>query len=115
MLELIAGTLYMFLIAMITYYAGVLVWEERDSNNDEVQDALPVPEWPTFAAKFVALMCSIAIILAVVMVTAMLVQFFHHYHRYQIGLVHREPCSESTSARFHLSGHAGVLHSCPLA
>ena len=64
MLDLIAGTLYIFLIALITYHAGVLIWEERDSNNDEVQDALPVPEWPAFAAKFVALLCSIAIILA---------------------------------------------------
>ena len=71
-----AGTLYIFLIALITYHAGVLIWEERDSNNDEVQDALPVPEWPAFAAKFVALLCSVAIILAVAMVTAVLVQSF---------------------------------------
>ena len=47
---------------------------------------LPVPEWPGFAAKFVALLCSIAIILAVAMVTAILVQSFHHYYRHQIGL-----------------------------
>ncbi len=86
LLELIAGTLYGFLIALITYHAGVLIWEERDSNNDEVQDALPMPEWPGFAAKFVALLSSIAIILAVAMATAILVQFFHHFHRYQIGL-----------------------------
>ena len=86
MLDLIAGTLYIFLIALITYHAGVLIWEERDSNNDEVQDALPVPEWPAFAAKFVALLCSIAIILVVAMVTAILVQSFHHYYRHQIGL-----------------------------
>ena len=47
---------------------------------------MPVPEWPAFAAKFVALFSSIAIILAAAMVTAILVQFFHHYHRYQTGL-----------------------------
>ncbi|MGH9539576.1 MAG: M1 family aminopeptidase [Terriglobales bacterium] len=86
MLELIAGTLYIFLIALITYHAGVLIWEERDSNNDEVQDTLPAPEWPAYAAKFVALLSSIAIILAIAMVTAILVQYFHHYYRHQIGL-----------------------------
>ena len=86
MLTLIAGTLYLFLIALITYHAGVLIWEERDNNNDEVQDAMPTPEWPAFASKFVALLSSIAIILAVAMVTAVLVQFFHHFHRHQIGL-----------------------------
>ncbi len=41
LLEVIAGTLYLFLIAMITYFAGVLAWEERDSGIDEVHDALP--------------------------------------------------------------------------
>jgi ABC-2 type transport system permease protein len=86
MLTLIAGTLYLFLIALITYHAGVLIWEERDNNNDEVQDAMPAPEWPAFASKFVALLSSIAIILAIAMVTAILVQFFHHFHRHQIGL-----------------------------
>ena len=86
MLELIAGTLYIFLIALITYHAGVLIWEERDSNTDEVHDALPTPEWPAFAAKFLALMISIAIIQAVAMGTAILVQYFHHYYRFQLGL-----------------------------
>lgn len=86
MLQLIAGTLYIFLIALITYHAGVLIWEERDHSIDEVQDALPAPEWPAFAAKFLALMSSIAIIQAVAMVTAILVQHFHHYYRYQLGL-----------------------------
>jgi ABC-type transport system involved in multi-copper enzyme maturation permease subunit len=86
MLQIIAGTLYLFLVALITYHAGVLIWEERDSNNDEVQDALPMPEWPAFAAKFVALMSSIAIILAVTMLTSVLIQYFHHFHRYQLGL-----------------------------
>ena len=86
LLEVIAGTLYLFLIAMITYFAGVLAWEERDSGTDEVHDALPNPEWPTYLAKLTALMSSIVIILAVVMCAALLVQFFHGYHRYQFGL-----------------------------
>ncbi|MEO8724500.1 MAG: M1 family aminopeptidase [Acidobacteriaceae bacterium] len=86
MVEIITGTLYMFLIAMITYYAGVLAWEERDHKIDEVHDATPVPEWPAYAAKFVALMSSIAFIQIVVMVAAVLVQFFMGYHRYQLGL-----------------------------
>src|SRR5262249_51035646 len=30
MVELIAGSFYFFLIALITYYAGVLVWKDRD-------------------------------------------------------------------------------------
>src|SRR5258708_31936164 len=36
--DIIAGTLYMFLIGMVTYYAGVLVWKERDARMDEIHD-----------------------------------------------------------------------------
>lgn len=86
MLELIASSLYFFLVAMITYYAGVLVWEARDTRMDEIQDALPHRDWPTYAAKFVALMSSIVVILGIVMIAAIGVQFFHGYHRFQIAL-----------------------------
>ncbi len=43
---------------MITYFAGVLVWKERDTGMDEIQDALPYPEWLAYAAKFCALILS---------------------------------------------------------
>ncbi|MFZ0636524.1 MAG: M1 family aminopeptidase [Candidatus Acidiferrales bacterium] len=85
-LELIASSLYLFLIIMITYYAGVLVWEDRDTHIDEISDATPYREWTAYAAKFIALMSSLVIILALVLCVGILVQFFHGYHRYQIGL-----------------------------
>jgi len=83
---IIVGSLYLFLVPIITYFAGVLVWEERDARIDEVNDALPVPEWPGYLAKFVALMTAIASIQALVMVVAICVQAFHGYTRFQIGL-----------------------------
>jgi len=86
MIDLISGTLYAFLIAMITFFAGVLIWEERDARTDEVHDALPVPEWPGYVAKFIALMTAIASIQALVIVVAICVQAAHHYTRFQIGL-----------------------------
>ncbi len=36
---------------MVTYYAGVLVWKERDARMDEIEDALPHPDWPSYASK----------------------------------------------------------------
>lgn len=86
MIEIISGTLYLFLIAMITFFAGVLVWEERDTSTDEVQDALPVPEWPAYLSKFIALMTAIASIQLLVMLVAICVQAFHGYTRFQLGL-----------------------------
>lgn len=86
MTDIISGTLYMFLIAMITFFSGVLVWEDRDANVDEVQDALPVPEWPGYVARFCALLTAIFSIQVLVGMVAVIVQAAHHYTRFQIGL-----------------------------
>jgi ABC-2 type transport system permease protein len=86
MIELIQGTLYLFLMAMVTYYAGVLVWKERDAGMDEIHDAMPHREWPIYASKFFALLGSIFIIVFLAMVSGVFVQFFSGYHRYQLGL-----------------------------
>lgn len=86
MFDTISGSLYTFLIAMITFFAGVLVWEERDARVDEVQDALPTPEWPWFLAKLCALMAAIGLIQIVVACVAIIVQASHHYMRFQLGL-----------------------------
>ncbi len=83
---IIVGSLYLFLVPIITYFAGVLVWEERDTRIDEVNDALPVPEWPGYLAKFIALMTAIASIQLLVMVVAICVQAFHGYTRFQLGV-----------------------------
>lgn len=85
-LNLISGTLYLFLFATITYFAGVLVWEERDSRTDEIYDALPHPEWPVYSAKLLALLAGVAVIQAVAMLTGMSVQLAHGFHRIQPGL-----------------------------
>ena len=86
MLTIIGSTLYMFLVALITFFAGVLVWDERDARTDEVNDALPVPEWPGFLAKFIALMTAIASIQVLVMLVAICVQAATGYTRFQPGL-----------------------------
>ena len=53
LIETIQGSLYLFLIGMLTYYAGTLVWKERDARMDEIEDALPHRDWPSYASKLV--------------------------------------------------------------
>ncbi len=85
-LDIITGTLYTFLIAIITFFAGNLVWKERDSHMDEIHDALPFPEWISYTSKLIALMGSVLIILALAMASGVIVQTWQGYHRYQWGL-----------------------------
>src|SRR6185437_4585420 len=54
-IDLIRGTLYLFIIVVITFYAGVLVWKDKDERMDEIVDATPVPEWVSYAARLVSL------------------------------------------------------------
>jgi len=86
LIEVIQGTMYMFLLGMITFYAGVLVWKERDSGMDDIHDALPNRSWPIYAAKLSALLGSIFMIVCVAAISGIVTQFFLDYHRYQIGL-----------------------------
>jgi ABC-2 type transport system permease protein len=86
LIEIIQGTLYIFLIGMLTYYAGTLVWKERDARMDEIEDALPHRDWPSYASKLSALLGAIFLIVCLAMAGGILMQVFSGYHRYQFGL-----------------------------
>jgi ABC-2 type transport system permease protein len=85
-LQVIFGTLYAFLMAIITYFAGALVWKERDAHMDEIHDAMPFPDWISYASKLLALLGAVALILLAAMLSGMAVQAWEGYTRYQIGL-----------------------------
>ncbi len=85
-LEMIKGSLYLFLVSLITYYAGVLVWKERDSHMDEILDALPNPDWPLYTAKLSALLGAIFLIQCIAIASGVAVQTYQGYYRYQLDL-----------------------------
>jgi hypothetical protein len=86
LIEVIQGSLYMFLLAMITFYAGVLVWKERDAGMDDIHDALPNRNWPIYASKLCALLASIFLIVCLAGLSGVITQVFLGYHRYQVAL-----------------------------
>ncbi|HEX6913156.1 MAG TPA: M1 family aminopeptidase, partial [Longimicrobium sp.] len=89
-LELLSSSFVLFLIVIITIYAGELVWEERETGSAQIHDSLPVPGWVPFAAKTLALVAMVAVLLAVAMVTGMLIQAARGYFRFEPGLYARE-------------------------
>jgi len=47
---------FWIVIALLTiYYAGELVWRERETGLSEIANAAPVPEWVLFLSRFLAL------------------------------------------------------------
>jgi ABC-type transport system involved in multi-copper enzyme maturation permease subunit len=89
-LEIVAGELYMFLLAIITFYAGVLVWKDRDNRMDEIHDALPIPEWLSYASRLTALVAIVMLVQLVAMISGIVVQMCLGFHRYQLGLYLKE-------------------------
>jgi len=86
MLELASAGFFVFALAIITFYAGELVWRERDAGLNQIVDALPVQRWVLFASKLVALMLVQVLILLVTMGSGLIVQIAHNYYRFQFGL-----------------------------
>ena len=108
--NIIASTLYMFLVGMVTYYAGVLVWKERDARMDEISDATPHPGWTAFAAKFTALLGIVLIVLSIAILSGIVTQAVEGYTRFQLGLYLKSILLVDFSLFFFLSMLAFFIH-----
>ncbi len=84
--ELGSGSFSLFILIIITFYAGEIVWRERDLNLAQITDALPIPNWVTYLAKLISLCLLPAMLLAVVLVMGVAFQTAHGYHHYEVGL-----------------------------
>ena len=71
---------------LIVYFAGELVWRERDAGISENIDATSVPEWVLFLGKFLGLSLMLTMLMASLTVAGMLAQVILGYHTFQLGL-----------------------------
>ncbi len=83
-IDSIKGSFFMVLVAIITFYSGVLVWKERDAKFSEIEDSTPIQTAWLFLSKLVAMVITLALILSVTIVLGVAVQTVFGYHRYQL-------------------------------
>lgn len=74
---------------LIVYFAGELVWRERDAGISEIADAAPVAEWSLFTGKFLGLALVIVVWMAIRMAAALLIQMDQGYREFEPGLLAR--------------------------
>ncbi|HEX8244260.1 MAG TPA: M1 family aminopeptidase, partial [Longimicrobium sp.] len=84
--ELVQGTFLLFTIVIIAFYAGELVWNERERRAAGIHDALPVPTWVPFTARLFALVGVVVGLLAAAMACGIAIQAAHGYFRFEPGL-----------------------------
>lgn len=78
--------LWLVVPLLIVYYAGELVWREREAGLGGIAGAAPVPVWVFFVGKFTGLALALVAVQALLAATAMLVQVRLGYHHVELGL-----------------------------
>jgi hypothetical protein len=85
-LQTLDGTFFAFILILIAFYGGVVVWRDRDTRFDEIADALPVPDWMAGLSRLAALVAVALTVQAIALACGLAIQTWHGYHRYQPGL-----------------------------
>ena len=71
-LESVSDTFQLFMLVITTFYAGELVWREREARMAQMLDALPIPSWLPLLAKLFALIGLQALLMLVVMLLSLI-------------------------------------------
>lgn len=86
LLEATGGSFLLFMLIIITFYSGELVWNERELKLDQMYDSLPVPNWLSFWSKALTLFCVLTLLETLIMVVSILIQLAHGYTHLELGL-----------------------------
>lgn len=73
------GGFSLFLMILIVFYSGMLVWKEREPRLDEVHDATPVPTGTGLLAKYTAMILMLAVVLVLATLVGMVFQLANGY------------------------------------
>ncbi|WP_424683090.1 ABC transporter permease/M1 family aminopeptidase [Frateuria sp. YIM B11624] len=82
----VQGSFHWLLAIIVTFYAGELVWRERDRHTAEVVDAFPLPDWLPLTARLLALVAVVLVYLLIGDLVGIGWQLGHGYTRLELGL-----------------------------
>ena len=81
-----AKTPWIIIPLLIMYYAGELVWREREARMSDIAAAAPVPEWSLFLGKYLGLTLILVLWLTVLTISGLLAQISMGVKNLEIGL-----------------------------
>jgi aminopeptidase N len=84
-IKLLEGSFAIIPVIVAIYYAGELVWRERDRKTHEIIDASAIPDWAFVLPKVLAVTLVLFSTLIVSVLGAMLMQLVHGYTHVEIG------------------------------
>ncbi|MDB4968043.1 MAG: hypothetical protein JWN44_3732 [Myxococcales bacterium] len=89
-LEIVHGIFSLFILIIVTFFSGELIWRERDARVDQIVDAMPVPSWVTFGGKLGALLGLQVVLMMLVALCGITIQLIHGYTHLELGLYFRD-------------------------
>lgn len=85
MVQALNGAYTIIPIIISIYYAGELVWRDRDSRVHEIVDATPAPDWAHLVPKIIAIALVLLCTTLIGVCGAMVVQTLKGYTHYEFG------------------------------
>jgi ABC-2 type transport system permease protein len=85
LIPLLNGTFSLIPIIIAIYYAGELVWRERDRKMHEIVDATPLPNWAYVVPKTLAVSLVLITTLLISVLAAVIVQAAKGYTNFELG------------------------------
>jgi ABC-2 type transport system permease protein len=84
MVQVLEGAFTLFTIIIAVFYAGELVWRDRQQRMHEIVDATPAPDWVHLVPKMAAIAGVLLLTSLVAVVTAVLVQLLRGYTEFEL-------------------------------
>ena len=86
MTSIVSGGFSVFMLILIAFYGGEMVWRERENRLDQIVDSTPAPTWLPMLAKLLALMAIPLLLQALLMLCGMGIQASKGYFNFEPGL-----------------------------
>lgn len=105
------GEIIWFVVPILSvFYAGELVWRDRDTRLSEIADAAPVPEWIQLAGKFIGLALLLVAYQVMLIIACMVIQFQTGYTNFEPTLYMKAIFGLSLTEHLLFAGLAFALH-----
>jgi ABC-2 type transport system permease protein len=85
-LDFVGTSFDLFLIIIVVFLSGEIIWRDRDVKIQQIVDATPTPNITIFVAKIISLLSIIAVLLLTVVLSGITIQALSGYTHFQIDL-----------------------------
>lgn len=81
--DVLQGSMFLYMIIILTFYSGQLVWKERDNRVDGIVNVVSMNSSTPLLAKFTALFGVVLVVLLITTLAGIITQVAHGYTRIQ--------------------------------